>query len=242
MADTSEITASIDALTQEYYTITQNLANVSTTGYKRRLSEFVQVLSQVQGAGGVADAPEITAVGAIDFSQAGLEQTGRGLDAAISGRGFFVVETPDGPLYTRNGVFHTNQQGQLVDSCGRLVAGESGPIVIPRQVPVSSVRIAADGGISAGGSDVGRLRLVDFGEDQGLLVSVGDGCFRVPEDVRPGAAEGIVVKQGYRESSNVNIVEELVKLITVTRMYESNMKLLKRQQENTSSLLSVAAG
>jgi len=241
-ADIGEITASINALTQEYYTIAHNLANVSTVGYKRRRNEFVQELAGLEGKTSAEPSGEVTVVGVLDFSQGALQQTQRGLDVALSGKGFFVVETPTGPLYTRNGVFHTNQQGQLVDSEGRLIAGEAGPIVIPQGMGLSGLNISEYGGISAGGTTFGKFRLMDFGENEKDLVSVGTSCFQAPEGVNPVAAEEAVVKQGYRESSNVNAVEELVKLMAVTRLYESNMKILAAEQQNSSSILSVAAG
>ena len=76
-------------------------------------------------------ASEVKATGSVDLSQGSLLTTGRSLDVAINGKGFFVIETENGPLYTRNGVFQVGNSGQLVDLDGRLVAGEAGPIVVP---------------------------------------------------------------------------------------------------------------
>ena len=100
MADIGEVTATINALTQEYYTIAHNLANVSTVGYKRRRNEFVQELAGLEGKASSEPSGEVTVVGVLDFSQGALQQTQRGLDVALSGKGFFVVETATGPLYT----------------------------------------------------------------------------------------------------------------------------------------------
>jgi flagellar basal body rod protein FlgG len=240
--DIGEITATIEALTQEYYTISHNLANVSTAGYKRRRNEFVQALAGLEGGVGRGSTGQVAVVEAIDFSQGSLEQTQRPLDIALHGKGFLVVETPNGPLYTRSGSLYANPQGQLVDCQGRLIAGQTGPIVIPAGVELAAVNVAEDGSVGAAGSTFGRLQLVDFGQSEKDLVSAGDGCFQAPVGVNPQPAGSVVVKQGYRESSNVNVMQELVKLIAVSRLYESNMKLLAAGQQNSASILSVAAG
>ena len=129
MSDPIEATtSSLQALSDQYHTIAHNLANVNTAGYKRRCSSFVQLLQQAQT---LSDIALIADQVSIDFSQGALTRTGRSLDLGLEGKGFFVLETPEGPLYSRSGVFRTNAEGQLVDSSGRTVAGEAGPIVIP---------------------------------------------------------------------------------------------------------------
>ena len=170
-------------------------------------------------------------------------ETARPLDFALSGKGFFVLETPEGPLYTRNGIFLTNQNGQIVDTAGRTVAGQAGPISIPANVGLSELNVSDDGTISAAGITIGKFRVVEFGENENELISVGDGCFRMTdESISPVPAEGVIVKQGYQESSNVKMVEELVNMIMVARLYEANVKLISAQREASSSLMSVATG
>ncbi|MHC4622291.1 MAG: flagellar hook-basal body protein [Planctomycetota bacterium] len=239
----SQIDTSIDALTQEFYVITHNLANVSTAGYKRRCNAFSRAL-EAQGIG-----PETYSPGSIDlnsvfdFSQGSTVQTGRPLDFALFGKGFFVVETPEGPLYTRNGAFRTNQNGQIVTADGRLVAGHGGPITIPAGAGLSQLSVSSDGSVSADGTVVGKFELVDFEDNENKLVSVGANCFKMPdENVVPVAAENVVVKQGYQEGSNVKIVDELVDMIMVSRLYEANMKLISARKEASSSILSAAMG
>ena len=180
---------------------------------------------------------------AFDFSQGSLIQTGRTLDFALLGKGFFVVETPEGPLYTRNGAFRTNENGQIVDSAGRTVAGEAGPITVPATVGLSELQVSADGRISAGGINIGKIKIVDFKDNESKLVPVGGNCFVMPDkDIQPASAENVVVKQGYQEASNVKIVDELVDMIMVTRLYEANMRYVSAQRETSSSLTSVAMG
>jgi flagellar basal-body rod protein FlgF len=240
MSDTTiEISSSISSLTEEFNIITHNLANVSTVGYKRRCTAFSKALEAAQSSANQQEQINLDAV--FDFSQGNLIQTNRPLDVALSGSGFFIIETPQGPLYTRNGSFMTNQNGQIVDTLGRTVAGQGGPVSIPSNVGLSDLYVTDDGTISASGFTLGKFSIVDFGENKKELVSVGDGCFQMPdENITPIAAQNVVVKQGYQESSNVKMIEELVNMIMVSRLYEANIKAMSAQTEANSSLLSVA--
>jgi flagellar basal body rod protein FlgG len=177
----------------------------------------------------------------LDFSQGNISETGRALDFAISGKGFFVIETPNGPLYTRNGIFQINQNRQITDSQGRIVAGEGGPITIPSDVGIPQVSVSNDGSISAGGITVGKFQLVDFGANEAKLAPTGDSCYRMPDvNIQPVAAENITVKQGSQEVSNVKMIEELVDMIMVSRLYEANMKFIAARKEVASSITSAA--
>ncbi|HPC94900.1 MAG TPA: flagellar hook basal-body protein [Sedimentisphaerales bacterium] len=233
MADvTSQVSASLKALTREFDIIAHNLANVSTAGYKRRCSSFSSMLEDQQNA----------AASALDFSQGNLVETRRTLDVALYGKGFFVIETPDGPLYTRHGVFRANQNGQIVDSEGRSVAGAFGPLTIPTGIDVSRVTISQTGQIHADGASIGQFRIVDFAGKEDQLEAVGFSCYRAPQDVPARDVEDVVVKQGYQEASNVEIIDELVSMIMVSRMYESNMKLVNVKKDTTNSVIGVAMG
>jgi flagellar basal body rod protein FlgG len=233
MADTTaQLSASLNALTREFDTIAHNLANVSTAGYKRQCSSFTKSLADQTGEGG----------GALDFSQGHLINTGRSLDVALHGKGFFVLETPDGPLYTRHGIFRENENHQIVDVEGRVAAGANGPVSIPEGTDVTHITVSQDGQVSASGSVVGQFRIVDFGEDEAKLVPTGLCCFQAPKDIRPKDAEDVVVRQYCQEASNVKMAEELVSMILVTRMYESNMKLVNVKKDTTDSVIGVAMG
>ena len=238
---TSQISLSISNLEEQFSIVTHNLANVSTVGYKRICSTFAQSL-EIQQEGTEAEVSEEAELETmLDFSQGSIVQTARPLDFALYGKGFFVIETPEGPLYTRNGMFQTNQNGQIVDSEGRIIAGQSGPVTVPVNVGLSQVHVSSDGTISAGGVNIGQFRLVDFGEDENKLVSVGASCFLMPdENIQPVTAENIVVKQGYQEASNVQMVEELVNMIMVSRLYEANINIISAQGDASSSLMDVA--
>ena len=237
-----QLGSSVSALTNDYYIIAHNLANINTAGYKRKVNSFTRELTRQMSDGpdGFVPEGEISINSVFDFSQGSLLKTNRPLDAAINGKGFFVVETPDGPLYTRNGVFQVNPQGQLVDLEGRMISGDGGPIVVPADVSVQQVNIAEDGSVRADGKALGRLKVVDFKEDEEKLFPAGKNCFGVPEGVVPAAAQKALIKQGFQENSNVERMEEVVGLITVSRLYETNMKLLARRHENAKTIIGVA--
>jgi len=238
---TDQVSTSIDALTQEFDIIAHNLANVSTVGFKRRCNAFSKSLEAQDTE--TYSPGTIDLNSAFDFSQGSIVKTDRPLDFALHGKGFFVIETPEGPLYTRNGTFQTNQNSQIVDSQGRIVAGQAGPITIPGNAGISQLSVSSDGTISAGEIAIGKFRLVDFNDNDNKLVPTGDSCYRMPdENIQPVAAEQLVVKQGYQEASNVQIIDELVDMIMVSRLYEANMKSITAEQQASSSLISVALG
>jgi flagellar basal-body rod protein FlgG len=126
-----------------------------------------------------------------------------------------------------------------MDSQGRIIAGEAGPITIPSDVGIGQVSVSSDGSISAGGIAIGKFRLVDFGDNEDIVVPYGENCYWMPdENIQPVAAENIVVKQGYQEASNVKIIDELVDMIMVSRLYEANMKFFTASMEVTNTIIS----
>ncbi|HUS47766.1 MAG TPA: flagellar hook basal-body protein [Phycisphaerae bacterium] len=237
MPEASEIASCLEALTERYRAITQNLANANTTAFKRVSSDFHRQL-QAEVAGSSAGA-EIEAITRIDHTQGNLIQTGRSLDLAIKGKGFFVLESPRGMFHTRNGTFVTDAEGQLVDTSGRLVAGQNGPIVIPSSASLGDVKVTPGGEILVGGQSIGTLKIVDF-ENRSLLAPAGGSSFRAAETANQTQAEDFEIHQGYLEASNVNIMEELVGLIMVSRLYEANFRSLKAQDDRMGHLLQVA--
>ena len=129
--DNSIVASSLDALTTKYTEVTYNLANASTVGFKRRISEFELVPStDPNNPGG----EEVDVKTVVDLTQGHLVASGRKMDFALNGPGMFVVETPSGPIYTRNGQFRVSPNNQLVDYVGRNVAGTNGVINFPADV------------------------------------------------------------------------------------------------------------
>jgi flagellar basal-body rod protein FlgF len=233
----SMVSSSMTGLTERYRVITGNLANANTAGYKRRVNS--QSTNAFPGEAG-----EIANQTSIDFTRGHLVRTGRSLDLALEGAGkgsFFVIETPEGPVYTRNGVFRLNAERQMVDAGGQTVGGGGGPITLPPSAGPSSIHVAGDGQISVGGQGIGKLQIVEF-DAPAQLIPIGENCFRAPSAVTPKPTEDAGVCQGFQESSNVSVVAELVDLITVTRMYEANLKTVRARSGGSDSLLRVAMG
>ena len=239
----AQVSSAINGLTREFDIIAHNLANVGTVGYKRRCNAFSESLMAKGGGTKAVSSDESDLYSTIDFTQGSLTETGRKLDFALIGKGFFVIETPNGPLYTRNGMFRLDQNGQIVDSTGRTVAGQSGPISIPPDAGLSQIRVSSEGNITtAAGALVGKFKLVDFKDNESELVAVGLSCLQAPEGMVPEPPENLSVKQGAQEGSNVQLVEELVDMIMVNRLYAANMKFMSVSRDTSKSLLSVAMG
>jgi flagellar basal body rod protein FlgG len=238
----SQMATGLRALMQDYETVTHNLANSSTAGFKRRVNSFSAELARQQRLGEQRSLMNgrIDANGAIDFTQGVLSCTERPLDIALEGNGFIALDTPQGPLYTRNGALSINLLNQLVDGSGRLVSGQNGPIVIPAAVTESDIRIDAGGTVYANEVELGRIRVVEFGDAIDSLTPAGHGCFKAPQNQVPREATETKVRQGYQENSNVQMVHELTGLISLSRMYEANINVLRKNRENSATLLEVA--
>lgn len=233
----------IGQLTREFDLITNNLANVNTTGYKRRTNSFSALLEAQKDradgkTSGLVDMHE-----ALDFSQGPFITTGRPLDLALNGPGFFTIEDTNQVLYTRAGIFSTNRNGQLVDTEGRLVGGTGGPISIPPGTDLSQINVMPDGTIATPQQTLGRLNIVDFDpSDEQQLIPMGSSTYGAPDGVTTQPDTQTQVVQGTQEGSNVKTVEELVDMINVTRMYEAQVKFITSQQKTDNSLMNVAMG
>jgi len=194
-----------------------NLANVSTAGFKadREFSTlFLGDEAEENAAGDFAWLPMVQG-SLIDFRQAPLSRTEGALDLALNGPGFFVVVSPQGPLYTRGSAFRRSPQGRLETSEGFAVLGEQGPI----DLPPGEIRVSEDGSVWSGDEPVGRLRLVEFASTLGLS-KAGLNYFQAAGTTLPVEAVRSSVQQGYLETSNVNPAEAAVRLVWVTRQYE----------------------
>jgi flagellar basal-body rod protein FlgF len=219
------------ALARELDVIANNVANVTTNGFKARDARFREYLMPVAQANAFplpdrrlsyvidADTP-------LDMSAGAIEPTGNPLHAAIRGDAFFAVQTPAGERYTRNGAFEIDNEGRLVTSDGHLVLGQSGPITIgPEETGVS---IAPDGALLTSQGERGRIRLVRFEQPQ-ALENVGANLFTSSEP--PQAATAARVEGGAIERSNVKAVLEMSRLMDVNRAYTSLSSMLSRMDE-----------
>ncbi|WIJ27074.1 flagellar basal-body rod protein FlgF [Devosia sp. RR2S18] len=218
------------ALQRQMDVVANNMANINTSGFKAEnilFEEYVmpvarnrdfqrldQPLSYVQ---------DWTTVH--DLSAGAMVQTGNELDVALSGNGFFAIETPAGERWSKSGSFQINANGTLVDLNGNAVLGEGGPIQFGPEE--TGILIAADGSISTSQGPKGRLRLVEFADPQ-ELTREGSNLFA---GGTPVAATGTRTMQGFVERSNVSGVSEMAEMIRVTRAYESAASMTQRQDE-----------
>ncbi|WP_068108430.1 flagellar hook-basal body complex protein [Tropicimonas marinistellae] len=223
-------------LMREMQTISNNIANLSTTGFRR---EGVVFSEYIAASGGSDTSVSMSAARArhVDMAQGALEPTGGMLDLAIQGEGFFQVQTPDGTRLTRAGSFVPNEAGDLATPDGHLVLDEGGaPIFIPPDS--ASIAVAADGTLSADGRPLSRIGLFSPAESASLIHQSGS-LFDVEGEVLP--AEAGTIQQGFLESSNVNPVAEITRMIEVQRAYELGQSLAERNDKRVSSVTETLA-
>jgi flagellar basal body rod protein FlgG len=195
-----------------------DLANVSTAGYKtERMAKSAAERDQFAAA--LDSAVDVMSAGTkIDFSSGTIATTGRDLDVAIDGRGFFEVETGRGMRYTRNGSFQRRADGLLTTAEGEPVMGDGGPITLG----AGPVSISPDGTVKTGNAIVGRLRVVDFASEKDLIRESGSR-FKALTGAQPDDVE-VKVVGGAIEQSNVSIVDRMAALTELSRGFEALQK------------------
>lgn len=231
----SSASAMIPRLRQQEV-IANNIANVSTPGFKKD-SIFIGELSQAQARHKMVksdwERPMIDQV-YTDYSQGSFERTGTPLDIALEGAGFFVAQTPEGEeILLRNGSFAADDLGFVVTADGDKVLGSGGPI----QLPPGDIAVSDDGVISVDGEEISTLRIAIV-DDPRSLEKRGAGKFYIPDGVQIQAAVRFVVRQGFLESSNVDIITQMVEMIASYRAYEADAQALKTQDESLERLIS----
>ena len=206
--------------------IANNIANVSTPGFKReaaKFEEFVTMMRPAEGQTGLQPVSFVKDAGVMrDTGQGNIEQTGATYDVAIAGSGFFAVQTPLGMRYTRDGHFSLDTNGNLVTSQGYQVQGDGGAITITPDD--GAIQIAPDGTVSGKTGQLAKMRVVDF-PDPAFLKKEGGNLYST--DQAPGVPATITLRQGMLESSNVQPVIEISHMIEVMRAYEATATLAK---------------
>jgi flagellar basal-body rod protein FlgF/flagellar basal-body rod protein FlgG len=229
--------------------VANNLANVNTAGFKGEKSLFEEYLSpgarednfrgRDRRVSFVQDRATLH-----DMSSGAVEQTKNPLDVAIKGNAFFAVQTAGGERYTRDGGMQINSQGQLVNVAGAQVLGANGPIVF--QQTDHDINISPDGtvtvleGTNRVDSVRGKLRMVSFPQAQQLLKD-GSNLFAAPAGVTPQASTTATVNQGFIERSNVNSVNEMTRMIDVSRAYTNISAMLNAQADLQRSAITKLA-
>ena len=204
-------------------TIANNLANTSTAGYRGQHNVFQAVLANAEDSSPLSQA--VNSFGTlrgtrIDPAQGTIERTGNETDLAIEGSGFFVVQTANGKVYTRDGNFHVSRNNQLVTAAGDPVLGENGPVAV-LGTPMS---VSPDGTISVSGALAGKLSVVDFPAGTEMQ-NLGQSYYSTTA-TPVKAAGNSHVRQGMLEGSNVNPVASVVELVTVQREAEMMQRIL----------------
>lgn len=249
----------MDAQQTKMDTIANNLANASTTGFKKSRADFEDLMSetvrapqQLDPRGGTQPAPLQVGMGVRtvsttrNFSQGEAVQTGNSLDVAIEGAGFFRIQRPNGEFaYTRAGSFRIDADGRLVTQRGELVDPQ---ISVPREA--QHITIGNDGNVSAQvpgrvePTQLGRLELTLFQNPAGLEAIGGNlymetAASGTPNFARPGELGLGSLNQGFLETSNVKAVEEMVAMISTQRSYELNSKVIQTADQMLQRLSQV---
>ena len=218
-------------LRREMEIIANNIANMDTTGFK--VESMMQRTNPAEPAvtlGGPRPVKFVAPDGvARDFGQGVLTKTGGELDMAIEGKGFFQVQTPDGPRYTRDGRFTTDPTGRLVTQAGYAVLDESGG-EITIDAEKGQVSLGADGSLSQGDEQVGKVGMFAFA-NPGALEKAGDNLFRNSSNLAAAPSTEARLRQGFLEGSNVKPVLEITRMVEVSRAYESTAKMMDSEAE-----------
>lgn len=220
--------------------VAHNIANATTTGFRAELHKLRAVEVQTEALRTRAFTVDASVVN--DYTAGPMQYSGRPYDVAVAGKGWLAVQMPDGSeAYTRNGSLELSANGVLQTRDGRPVIGDGGPVSIP---PDTEISIGNDGSISALQPGqlgvvnvVGRLKLVNPPEQS--LVRGDDGLFRLQQGGAAPADENVRVAGGYLEGSNVNVVDQMVQMISLGRQFEMQTRMLQTADQNDQAAAKV---
>lgn len=218
-------------LRREMEIIANNIANMDTTGFK--VESMMQKTDPAEPAvtlGGPRPVKFVAPDGvARDFGQGALIKTGGELDMSIEGKGFFQIQTPQGPRFTRDGRFTTDTTGRLVTQAGHAVLDESGG-EITIDMEKGQVSVGPDGSMSQGAERAGKVGMFAFA-NPGALEKAGDNLFRNASNLTPNPSTEAKLRQGHLESSNVKPVLEITRMVEVSRAYEQTARMMDSEAE-----------
>ncbi len=225
-------------LARQMEMIATNLANTNTAGFKAEAIIFSEFLEPT--------APRDDPLSMVhdvsflrDMSEGNMTGTDNPLDLAISGEGFFAIDTPQGERFTRHGAFQLDNTGQIVTLAGAPLRGEGGaPIVVPPEA--STITITRDGTVSADAAEIGRIEVVAFDQPQALSKD-GNGLYD-PKNQPSRAADNPTILQGMIEGSNVKGVAEMTRMIDVVRNYQSAGRMAETEHKRILEAIDVIIG
>jgi len=218
--------------------VAMNLSNALTPAYKREMSIARTTTGTTRSFGSLWDAgmaasingsgsPDRTALETrSDMTTGTLKSTGQSLDMALSGQGFFEVQTDKGPAYTRQGNFRLDERGRVVTAQGYPVQGKGGDIFVATFKPV----IDAAGNVTEDKRPIGQLKIVQFDKPESLQ-RIGDGLFAEGPGIRQLSDADVQIRQGYLENANVSSVHEMVEMMQTMRHFESMQKMTQAYDE-----------
>jgi flagellar basal-body rod protein FlgF len=230
---TDPINALSDAMRNDAETlrvIAQNVSNMETVAYRREIAVMRSSFDQAADAARAALTAPQSIETAIDARPGTLKSTGEALNVALEGPGFFVVDSPRGEALTRRGDFRLDNEGRLVTHDGLPVLGENGAIF-----PGAAPAIAPDGAVTSAGEVVGQLRVAQVAPDSKLTALGGD---LYSADQLPQADSATRLRQGFLETSNVESVQEMVRLIETMRHFESVQRFVRDYDDMMSKAIS----
>ena len=214
-----------EALARKMDMVSNNIANMNTTGFKQQKMMFQDLMVQPEQGEKMEFVGESATYR--DNSGGPLEQTGNDLDVALEGNGYFAVSTPSGPRYTRAGNFQLNSNGEIVTASGNAVLGtNNSPLVVPEGA--TQVTIKGDGTVSTEQGEVGQMQVVKFANEQNLE-EISSGLFS--SSTPPLPAEGTKTVQGMLEKSNVQPVIEMAQMIDILRSYQRLQSIITSEHD-----------
>lgn len=239
------------ALRRQMDIVANNLANMNTTAYKSEKMMFVEHVVKSRGGENfvptkLSFARDVASYK--DMAEGPIKTTGNSLDMAIRKEGYFVIDTPNGQQYTRNGRFRLDQDGQLVTQAGNPVLSSAGaPFFLSPED--RDIVVARDGTLSTNNGELGKIKIVIFDDPQKLQKQAGgllsaknigggdDGDGDADDVFQPEEAENPNIVQGALESSNVNAIIEMTKMIEVNRAYDSVKKFIEKEDQRLKQMI-----
>ena len=239
-----DLTSNMITQNRNLNVISNNMTNVSTPGYRMdriMQSTFREEMIYRYDKGGKTPVGTVSWVNTADervtdYTEGGIRETGNALDVGLTGNGFFVIDTGEGPVYTRDGSFNLDNEGYLMmPGIGR-VQGTNGAI----RLTTDKVTIDKQGNITSedGNQFFGTLQIVDFA-DYGQLTKISGSVFRAQG--APQAAQGAAVNQKFLEDSNVSMAEEMTRMISSQRILQSSAQLLKIYDQLEAKMVTIGS-